>query len=79
MPMIEMDRASPLFGVQRFRRFTDETLQGPREELLLQAILKPYDPSCVEYEAENGENVNPQLARVKGEVIPAVFQREQRS
>ncbi len=71
IPMIPMERALPLFSVQRFRRFIDESSQGSREELVPQVISKPYDPSYVEYEASQAENVISPAAEVKQEVNPS--------
>ncbi len=71
MPMIPMERALPLFSVQLSRLFIDETSQDSQEELSPQVISKPSYTSCVEYEAGNVENVNPQTVRVKEEVIPS--------
>ncbi len=70
MPMILIERAPLLSSMLRFRRFTDESLQGSREELVPQVISKPYDPCCVEYEASHAENAIPSAAKVKQEVIP---------
>jgi hypothetical protein len=50
---IPLEGASQLFGIQLFKSSTDSTSQDSREETLAQVILKPYDPSSLEFEGSN--------------------------
>ena len=55
--------ASQLPKVPQAKRFIDLVSQEQREEPLAQVILRPYDPSNVNDDVSNAENINSQFWR----------------